>query len=76
MDHAKYTGVNRDWQTVAVPLVLILTGLLLMAGEGLGLLSIGRVENLWPLAVLLIGLSELSPDLTNGSAEKGQNARR
>lgn len=76
MEHAKYTNLDREWQTLAMPVVLILTGLLLMVGEGLGLLSMVRVENLWPLAVLLIGLSELSPGLANGRAERRQNARR
>jgi hypothetical protein len=76
MDHTKYTNVDREWQTLAMPVVLILTGLLLITGEGLGILSIVRVENLWPLAVLLIGLSELSPGLADSGAERRQNARR
>ena len=76
MDHKTYTDVDRDWPNLAVPVVLILTGLLLMTGEGLGFLSGVRVENLWPMAVLLIGLSELSPDLAEGQKESSRSARR
>lgn len=76
MDYKTYTDVDRDWQSLAVPVVLILTGLLLMTAEGLGFLSVVRIENLWPMAVLLIGLSELSPDLAERQKESNRSGRR
>jgi hypothetical protein len=76
MDRKTYTDLDRDWQSLAMPVVLILTGLLLMMGEGLGLLSEVRVENLWPMAVLLVGLSELSRDLAESQKESSRSGRR
>jgi hypothetical protein len=52
---------NRDWQTLALPLVLIITGAILLAGDGFGLLSLDRIQNLWPVAVILVGLADLVP---------------
>lgn len=76
MDHNRYKTVDRDWQSLAVPVVLILTGLLLVTGEALGLLSGVRIENLWPIAVLLIGLGELQPDLAENRKETQRDAAR
>lgn len=76
MDHDRYNTVDRDWQSLAVPVVLILTGLLLMAGEALGLVSSWRIENLWPIAVLLIGLGELLPGLADGRIERRNDGSR
>jgi hypothetical protein len=33
----------------------------LLAGDGFGLLSLDRIQNLWPVAVILIGLADLLP---------------
>jgi hypothetical protein len=52
---------KKDWQGFALPLVLIGTGAILLAGDGFGLLSLDRIQNLWPLAVILIGLVGLMP---------------
>ena len=52
---------KKDWQGFALPLVLIVTGAILLAGDGFGLLSLDRIQNLWPLAVILIGLVGLMP---------------
>jgi hypothetical protein len=76
MDHNIYETVDHDWQSLAVPVVLILTGLLLVAGEALGLLSGVRIENLWPIAVLLVGLGELLPDLADRREERRRDAVR
>jgi hypothetical protein len=51
---------NVDWQSVAVPAVLMLTGLLLVVANGFGLVSFDRIQNLWPVVVILVGLSELT----------------
>ena len=57
-----------DWEGIALPLVLIVTGFILVMGDYLGLLSLDRIQNLWPLAVIAIGLVELVPvDAANRS---------
>ncbi|MBV8069195.1 MAG: hypothetical protein JO270_04770 [Acidobacteriaceae bacterium] len=76
MQHKPFAHRDRDWQSLAAPAVLILTGLLLVIGELLGIVSVVRIENLWPMAVLLIGLSELSPDLARNGQEKRGNGPR
>jgi hypothetical protein len=48
-----------DWQDVAAPLVLLLTGLLLTSGACMQWLSFDRMQNLWPAAVLLAGLVKM-----------------
>ena len=50
-----------NWESIALPLVLIVTGFILVMGDYLGLLSLDRIQNLWPLAVIAIGLVELIP---------------
>jgi hypothetical protein len=49
------------WQNAALPMVLIATGLILLGGDYLGILSLDRIQNLWPVAVIAIGLLELIP---------------
>jgi hypothetical protein len=73
------------WENIALPLVLIVTGLILLGGDYLGILSLDRIQNLWPVAVIAIGLLELiamdsedeSP-LTGAleEREKGSHARQ
>ncbi len=50
-----------NWQEVALPIVLMLTGLILLGGDYIGVLSLDRIQDLWPLAVIVIGLAELVP---------------
>ncbi|MGI9074079.1 MAG: LiaI-LiaF-like domain-containing protein [Bryobacteraceae bacterium] len=49
------------WQNMALPMVLIATGLILLGGDYLGILSLDRIQNFWPVAVIAIGLVELIP---------------
>ena len=58
------TGITsqKDWQTLALPLVLMVTGAILLAGDRFGLLSLDRMQNLWPMAVILVGLADLMPE--------------
>ena len=50
-----------DWESIAIPMVLIATGLVLVGGDLLGILSLDRIQNLWPVAVIAIGFMELIP---------------
>jgi hypothetical protein len=47
------------WQNLAIPIVLLLTGLILVAGDGIGLLSLDRIQSFWPLAIIVLGAMEL-----------------
>jgi hypothetical protein len=53
---------DKDWQNLALPFVLMITGAILLAGDGFGLLSLDRIQNLWPMAVILVGLADLMPE--------------
>ena len=57
---------KKDWQGLALPFVLIITGAILLAGDGFGLLSLDRIQNLWPMAVILVGLASLMPTSLDG----------
>ncbi len=52
---------NTDWENIALPIILILTGLVLLGAGLAGWLSLDRIQNLWPAAIILIGLAELLP---------------
>jgi hypothetical protein len=52
---------HRDWEGLALPVILMITGLILLAGDHLGVLSLDRIQNLWPMSVILVGLAELVP---------------
>ena len=47
------------WQNISIPLVLLSTGLVLMVGDSMGVLSLDRILNLWPLAIIVLGITEL-----------------
>src|ERR1700739_4754499 len=66
MKQERFNGSRVDWQSLAMPAVLILTGLALVMPAGLGVLSLAGIQNLWPLAALLIGLTELAGPTESG----------
>ncbi len=49
------------WQDVALPMILCLTGAILIGGDWFGVLSLDRIQQLWPTAFILTGLVELAP---------------
>lgn len=55
------------WENMALPMVLMVTGLVLLGGDYLGILSLDRIQNFWPVAVIAIGLVELV--LVHGEGE-------
>jgi hypothetical protein len=61
MEPNQVSNWKQDWEGLALPIILMLTGLVLLAGSGLGVVSLDRIQNLWPSALILIGLSELIP---------------
>jgi len=48
------------WETLAISIVLIVTGTILLGGDYLGLLSLDNVRNLWPLVLIAIGVMDLN----------------
>jgi hypothetical protein len=60
MDTKQHAAGRMDWESVALPVLLMLTGLILIGGDFLGVLSLDRIQNLWPAPVILIGLTELT----------------
>jgi hypothetical protein len=45
-------------ESLVLPVVLLLTGLILIGGDRAGILSLDRIQNLWPVALILVGLSD------------------
>ncbi len=59
------TGLRRlrsDWQGILLPVVLVLTGLILVGGDLMSVLSLDRIQNYWPVAVIVAGLTDLIAD--------------
>lgn len=48
-----------QWQEIAAPAVLLLAGLFLTAGVCLQWLSLEKMQNLWPVALILSALAEM-----------------
>lgn len=46
------------WQDLAVPMVLTLTGLLVMLFSWTGVVNLDTIRSLWPSSLILIGLAE------------------
>lgn len=67
METKETSSRQGDWVSIALPIVLIFTGLLLVGGDILGMLSLDRIQNFWPVALIAIGLAELLP--AGGSAQ-------
>jgi hypothetical protein len=56
-----------NWETIAISVVLIVTGTILVAGDYVGFLSLDNVRNLWPLTLIVIGVVDLySADARQG----------
>ncbi len=48
-----------ELENLILPVVLLLTGLILIGGDRVGILSLDRIQNLWPVAFILVGLTDL-----------------
>ena len=49
-----------SWQDIALPLILVLTGLILVGGDWLGVLSLDRIADYWPCGVILVALANMT----------------
>jgi hypothetical protein len=61
MERNQTANWKQNWESIALPIILMLTGLVLLVSSGLGVVSLDRIQNLWPEALVLVGLSELVP---------------
>lgn len=59
MNTKQITSRATDWETLGVAIVLMATGLILIGGDWLGWLSLDRIQNLWPAALIVIGMIDL-----------------
>jgi hypothetical protein len=59
MNTNQITSGYTDWETIAVAIVLIATGLFLLGGDLFGILSLDRIRNLWPVALIVGGVIDL-----------------
>ena len=66
MERNRKANWKQNWESLALPIILMLTGLVLLIASGLGVVSLDRIQNLWPEALVLVGLTELIP--SSGSA--------
>jgi hypothetical protein len=48
-----------SWQNIAIPIVMLVTGLILIGGDTVGVLSLDRIQGFWPLALIAVGAVEL-----------------
>ncbi|MBV9762927.1 MAG: hypothetical protein JO340_20370 [Acidobacteriaceae bacterium] len=44
-----------DLETIAIAIIWIVTGLILVGGDFVGILSLDRIANLWPVALIMVG---------------------
>ena len=68
----------KELEDVILPAVLLLTGLILIGGDRAGILSLDRIQNLWPVALILVGLTDLlinSPDKRKSDLSGSRSAR-
>lgn len=61
MEQKQIANWKQNWESLALPIILMLTGLVLVTASGFGVVSLDRIQNLWPVALVLVGLSELVP---------------
>jgi hypothetical protein len=52
---------DTPWESLLLPIVLMITGAVLLGADSFGTISLDRVTNFWPMAVILVGLVELIP---------------
>ncbi len=59
MKHSPGSEKMTGWQDVVAPVILLLTGLFLTSGACLEWLSLDKMQNLWPAALILFCLVDM-----------------
>jgi hypothetical protein len=57
---------HTNWESLWAPIVLMAAGALVLTAANLGIISLDKVQDLWPVSIVLVGLAELFPDNTKG----------
>lgn len=73
------TGFSRfqnDWEGTVLAIVLVLTGFILIGGDLLGMLSLDRIQNYWPVAVIVVGLTDLIAEPKRAVAAREEHVRQ
>lgn len=65
-----------DWKPLVLAIVLMLTGAILVVGDALGILSLDRVQNYWPLAVIAVGAADLICEPTQSAPTQEKHVRQ
>lgn len=68
--------LGNDWQGIVLPVVLMLTGIILVGGDLLGLLSLDSIQNYWPMAVIVVGLTDLIAEPKPIASVRREHARQ
>ncbi|HLH05195.1 MAG TPA: hypothetical protein VKX25_20670 [Bryobacteraceae bacterium] len=63
-------------ETLVLPVVLLLTGLILIGGDRVGILSLDRIQNLWPMALIIVGLSDFLVSSDEPATTRASEVRR
>ena len=62
--------IRIEWKGLILPVVLLLTGTFVLAIAAYGLVSLDRVQNLWPAAIILVGLADLFTEGPSASRDE------
>jgi hypothetical protein len=70
MTGKEIANVGIEWKSLILPVVLLLTGTFVLAIAAYGLVSLDRVQNLWPVAIILVGLADLFTEGPSGGRDE------
>lgn len=70
MNNKQITSRSGDWETIALAFILMATGFILVGGDLFGILSLDRIQNLWPVALIVVGVTDL---LSQGETRRAIN---
>jgi len=73
MDTTQITPRRTDWETLGVAFILIATGFVLLGGDLFGVLSLDRIQNLWPVSLIVAGVIDW---FSNDSSRPGSGPSR
>jgi hypothetical protein len=76
MLQAGLRSMQNDWKGIVLPVVLVMAGLILVGGDLLGALSLDRIQNYWPVAVIVVGLADLVAEPERTPAHGEEHARQ
>ncbi len=70
MHTKEITSRSADWESLAVAVILMVTGFILLGGDLFGVLSLDRIQNLWPVALIVVGVVDLFSQSGYSGGEK------